>query len=179
MRLTPYPFVAKQMRKRVIKKVWAGKDLVFALGDDVHTNNSSSTVKDSQLTGSKSALQKIPEKESAPTSKTHTHHSQQAMPTLNLTKIHKDSTISLVNRPNGSIEKQMSMSGGSHKVKSPKSKSNTLSRSRSISKSAKKTRFSNNINRSTSGSVSKKRMQKRVKKMPLSPSDRSPRTSIH
>lgn len=47
MRLEPRPTVIRQMRKRKVKKVFAGKDLVFALGDDVQNNASSSTVKDS------------------------------------------------------------------------------------------------------------------------------------
>ena len=49
------------MRKRKINKVFAGKDLVFALGDDVQTNASSSTVKDSQASGA--GLQEIPERD--------------------------------------------------------------------------------------------------------------------
>ena len=52
MRLPSYPSVLRQMRKRQIKQVIAGKDLVFALGEDVNTSGSSSTVKDSQLTNS-------------------------------------------------------------------------------------------------------------------------------
>ena len=77
------------MRRRVIKQVVAGKDLIFALGEDINTQASSSTIKDSKA--STNGLQEIPEREERPSSGTMT----QKMPTLNLSKIHKGSTQSL------------------------------------------------------------------------------------
>lgn len=73
MKLPAYPTVIKQMKRRLVKKVVAGKDLVFALGDDVNNNQSSSTVKDSQAT-SNTGLQEIPERDERPGSSTLTSH---------------------------------------------------------------------------------------------------------
>ena len=77
------------MKKRLIKKTIAGKDIIFALGEDVHA--SSSSVRDSQ-TASKNYMQEIPERDERPGSST---MSKKKMPALNLSNIHAGSTISL------------------------------------------------------------------------------------
>ena len=119
MKLTAYPVVIRQMRRRAIAKVFAGKDLVFALGDDVHTNASSSTVKDSQAS---SGLQEIPERDERPSSST------MKMPMLNLAKLHKGST--------GSLKRSVSKEKSVHEESRGKSRSRTPSRS--CSRSGKK-----------------------------------------
>ena len=47
MKLPAFPTVVRQMKRRQVKKIFAGKDLVFALGDDVN-NTSTSNLKDSE-----------------------------------------------------------------------------------------------------------------------------------
>jgi len=81
------------MRKRSIKKVFTGKDLVFALGEDINTNGSTMTVKESQ--GSAAGLQEIPERDERPSSSA-MGHPHKKMPTLNLSKLHKSSAKSLM-----------------------------------------------------------------------------------
>lgn len=80
MQLPASPAIIKQMKRRLVKKVFTGKDLVFALGDDV--NASTSNVKDSQTS---SGLQEIPEKDEKPANST-------KMPVLNLSKLNKASS---------------------------------------------------------------------------------------
>ena len=87
------------MKNRTVKKVFAGKDLIFALGDDV--NASTSNLRESQAS---SGLQEIPERDeksnqgmaSIVANGAHqSHNHPQNMPILNLSKLNKGSTGSL------------------------------------------------------------------------------------
>lgn len=73
--------------------MFAGKDLIFALGEDVATL-SSITMKESTL-GSGSGLQEIPERDERRSSGTTNTATLKKMPALNLAKLHKTSQQSL------------------------------------------------------------------------------------
>ena len=86
------------MKRRQVKKVIAGRDLIFALGDDVNNQQSTSTVKDSQQTSSNAGLQEIPERDERAGSSTLTtnpHRQSKIMPTLDFNKLHQGSTGSI------------------------------------------------------------------------------------